>query len=266
MRSRGGGGRTEPGGGALGQARLRGRGTKAQAGQLQPGIQRPAPSASRGPSNSLQEPAEAGGLQVSLVNIHTRPTASAIRLSQAVGQLYHPETGGRGPRRWGAVPGGALAPWLGVGLPVRQTGWGPGGGRQGRGFRSPWAPWALIVRGDAGDLETTLLLAPTHGPWGSGFGQGGRGVQLGLLERAQAPLEQGGHMAGASGPLGTSESDMAGGLCRNWGCLVGEGSTRQGRRREVGAGAGFSCRGCCPTPELSLQTLGLGHRAGVPAA
>lgn len=71
-------------------------------------------------------------------------------------------------------------------------------------------------------------------------------------------------MAGASGPLGTSGSDMAGGLCRNWGYLAGKGSTGQGRWQEVGAGAGagFSCPWRCPTPELSLQTLGLGHRAG----
>lgn len=51
----------------------------------------------------------------------------------------------------------------------------------------------------------------------------------GALGEAQAPLEQGGHMAGTSGPLGTSGSDMAGGPCRNWGCLVAEG-TGQGRQ------------------------------------
>lgn len=69
-------------------------------------------------------------------------------------------------------------------------------------------------------------------------------------------------MAGTSGPLGTSGSDMVGGPCRNWGCLAGEGRTGEGRRREGGAGAGFSCCCRCRTPELSLQTLGLGQQAG----
>lgn len=61
-------------------------------------------------------------------------------------------------------------------------------------------------------------------------------------------------MAGTSGPLGTSGSDMVGGPGRNWGCLAGEGRTGEGRRREAGAGAGFSCCCRCRTPELSLQT------------
>lgn len=69
-------------------------------------------------------------------------------------------------------------------------------------------------------------------------------------------------MAGTSGPLGTSGSDMVGGPCRNGGCLAGEGRTGEGRRREGGAGAGFSCCCRCRTPELSLQTLGLGQQAG----
>lgn len=69
-------------------------------------------------------------------------------------------------------------------------------------------------------------------------------------------------MAGTSGPLGTSGSDMVGGPGRNWGCLAGEGRTGEGRRREAGAGAGFSCCCRCRTPELSLQTLGLGQQAG----
>lgn len=46
-------------------------------------------------------------------------------------------------------------------------------------------------------------------------------------------------MAGASGPLGTSGSDMAGGPCGKWGCLVGDGRTGEGRWREWGGRGRF---------------------------
>lgn len=100
---------------------------------------------------------------------------------------------------------------------------------------------------------------------GSGLGRAGGGAVL--LERVQAPLEQGGHMAGASGPLGTSGSDMAGGLVGSGGAWLVTGEPGRGGGGRGWAGAGFSC--CCPcrTPELSLQTLGPRppSRTGVPA-
>lgn len=181
-------------------ARLRDRGAYGQASQLQPRIQRPASGASRGPSDSLQEAAEARGLQVSLVNIHTRPPTPTIRLPQALGQLHHPETGGGGSRWRGAIPGGAPAAWIGVGLPVGEARRGPGGSRGGRGIRRPWASRALIVRGDAGDLKATFLLPTAHGPWGSGLGSGGGGA--GLLERGSGTSGTGGPHGGDIGAPG----------------------------------------------------------------
>lgn len=204
LRPRGARGWTQPGGGALRQAWLWNRGDQAQAGHLQPGIQRSPPSTPRGPSNAFQEPAEAGGLQVPLVNIHTCPAASAVRLPQAVGQLHHPEAGGRGPRWWGAIPGGSLTPRVRGGLPIGQAGWGPsGGGRWGRGIRAAGAPWAVVVvSGDAGDLETTLLLASTHGPrdqdWVEVKGQKGRARALG--RGSGTPRTGGPHGGGIRAP------------------------------------------------------------------
>lgn len=110
-----------------------------------------------------------------------------------LGAASPPGNGRQGLQVAESHSGGAPAPWIRVGVPIGEAGRGPSESRWDRGIRSPWASWALIVRGDAGDLKTTFLLTTTHGPWGSGLGSGGGGAGL---------LERGSGTSGTRGPHG----------------------------------------------------------------